>query len=106
LVVAAIKEHGQETIWYPQSPFSGVSTCLCVDFPPLSLAVANNPYQALCISMGAIRTTLVLASLLAPAAFAAPAANTAATPFGEYPAANVHAVPECNGSEMRADVSD
>ena len=45
-----------------------------------------------------VRTTLVLASLLVPAAFAAPAANTAITPFGEYPAANVHAVPKGKGS--------
>lgn len=39
--------------------------------------------------------TFVIFALLAPATLAVPAANkTVITPFGEFPAANVHAVPE------------
>ena len=101
--LAAIKTTLEAT-WYPPSPSSEVPTFLCVYFSPHPLSVANNPNitgRLFCISMVAfsIRASLVLASLLVPAAFAAPAGtNTIATPFGEYPVANVYAGPEGNGS--------
>jgi hypothetical protein len=49
--------------------------------------------RTIMVAFALLRVSLVLAGMLAPAALAA-ATPTVITPFGEFPADKVHAVPE------------
>jgi len=80
---------------YPPSPFFGVSTLPYVtSLLPATLAkIQPRTIRTIMVAFALLRVSLVLASVLAPAALATPT-PTVLTPFGEYPANNVHAVPK------------
>ena len=90
----------------PLVSFSRVHTFLYVASTQNAEPLPSSTYTIPCSSMVAftsLRASLVFFGLLAPAALAAPTGTkTFLTPFGDRPAADVHAIPKGMLSKVEA----